>query len=166
MSLTDQGSPTLAVDELDALDAWWRAANYLSVGQIYLLSNPLRRRVQHAVDRRFNRARYDAETLVAAFTARLRQTVDLDTVQGDLVGVIDAAFQPAHVSVTASSDGHATRLRSLVIASDARAEVDIGRVDPGAVVVLDVNADVPVVAEREQFGTGGTGLSNGTGIAG
>jgi hypothetical protein len=34
MSVTDQGSPTLAVDELDALDAWWRAANYLSVGQI------------------------------------------------------------------------------------------------------------------------------------
>jgi len=63
------------------------------------LFNPLRRRVQRAVDRRFNRARYDAETLVAAFTARLRQTVDLDTVQGDLVGVVDAAFQPAHVSV-------------------------------------------------------------------
>ena len=63
------------------------------------LFNPLRRRVQHAVDRRFNRARYDAETLVAAFTARLRQTVDLDEVQGDLVGVVDAAFQPAHVSV-------------------------------------------------------------------
>ena len=41
MSVTDQGSPTLAADELDALDAWWRAANYLSVGQIYLLSNPL-----------------------------------------------------------------------------------------------------------------------------
>jgi len=63
------------------------------------LFNPLRRRVQHAVDRRFNRPRYDAEVLVAAFTARLRQTVDLDTVQGDLVGVVDAAFQPAHVSV-------------------------------------------------------------------
>jgi hypothetical protein len=63
------------------------------------LFNPLRRRVQHAVDRRFNRARYDAETLVAAFTARLQQTVDLETVQGDLVSVIDAAFQPAHMSV-------------------------------------------------------------------
>ena len=68
------------------------------------LFNPLRRRVQHAVDRRFNRARYDAETLVAAFTARLRQTVDLDTVQGDLVGVVDAAFQPAHVSVWLSRE--------------------------------------------------------------
>jgi hypothetical protein len=63
------------------------------------LFNPLRRRVQDAVNRRFNRARYDAETRVAAFTARLQQTVDLDTVQGDLVSVIDAAFQPAHISV-------------------------------------------------------------------
>jgi hypothetical protein len=63
------------------------------------LFNPLRRRVQRGVDRRFNRARYDAEMVIAAFTARLRQTVDLDTVQGDLVGAVDAAFQPAHVSV-------------------------------------------------------------------
>jgi hypothetical protein len=63
------------------------------------LFNPLRRGVQRAVDRRFNRARYDAEAVVAAFTARLRDTVDLDLVQGDLVGTVDAAFQPAHVSV-------------------------------------------------------------------
>jgi MFS family permease len=63
------------------------------------LFNPLRKRVQHAVDRRFNRARYNAEAIVATFTARMRQTVDLDTVRGDLVGVVDEAFQPAHVSV-------------------------------------------------------------------
>ena len=63
------------------------------------LFNPLRKRVQHAVDRRFNRARYNAEAIVAAFTARLRQTVDLGTVQGDLVGVVHEAFHPAHVSV-------------------------------------------------------------------
>jgi hypothetical protein len=62
------------------------------------LFNPLRRRVQHAVERRFNRARHDAEMVIAAFTARLRLTVDLDTVQGDLVAAVDAAFQPAHVS--------------------------------------------------------------------
>ena len=72
------------------------AASTLLVAALF---NPLRRRVQHAVDRRFNRARYDAEIVVAAFTARLRQTVDLDTVQGDLVGAVDAAFQPSHVSV-------------------------------------------------------------------
>ena len=63
------------------------------------LFNPLRKRVQHAVDRRFNRARYNAEAIVAAFTAGLRQTVDLDTVRSDLVGVVHEAFQPAHVSV-------------------------------------------------------------------
>ena len=63
------------------------------------LFNPLRRRVQRAVDRRFNRARYDAEAVVAVFTARLRQTVDLDAVQDDLVGTVSRAFQPAHISV-------------------------------------------------------------------
>jgi hypothetical protein len=66
---------------------------------IAALFNPLRRRVQRAVDRRFNRARYDAEAIVAAFTARLRQTIDLDTLRGDLAGVVDEAFQPSHVSV-------------------------------------------------------------------
>jgi hypothetical protein len=66
---------------------------------IAALFNPLRKRVQRAVDRRFNRARYDAEAIVAAFTARLRQTIDLDTLRGDLASVADAAFQPAHVSV-------------------------------------------------------------------
>jgi hypothetical protein len=66
---------------------------------IAALFNPLRRRVQHLVDRRFNRSRYDAEAIVAAFTARLRHTVDLDTVRHDLLGVTERAFQPTHVSV-------------------------------------------------------------------
>jgi hypothetical protein len=66
---------------------------------IAALFNPLRRRVQNLVDRRFNRSRYDAEAIVAAFNARLRHTVDLDTVRNDLLGVTDSAFQPAHVSV-------------------------------------------------------------------
>jgi hypothetical protein len=66
---------------------------------IAALFNPLRRRVQRAVDRRFNRSRYDAEAVVAAFTARLRHTVDLDTLRRDLVGVTQDAFQPVHVSM-------------------------------------------------------------------
>jgi hypothetical protein len=66
---------------------------------IAALFNPLRKRVQRAVDRRFNRARYDAEAIVTAFTARLRQTIDLDTLRGDLANVAHEAFQPAHVSV-------------------------------------------------------------------
>jgi hypothetical protein len=66
---------------------------------IAALFNPLRKRVQRAVDRRFNRARYDAEAIVTGFTARLRQTIDLDTLRDDLADVAYEAFQPAHVSV-------------------------------------------------------------------
>ena len=76
---------------------------------IAALFNPLRRRVQRAVDRRFNRARYDAEAIVAAFSARLSRTIDLDTIRGDLVGVVHEAVQPAHVSVWLPGAGpHAT----------------------------------------------------------
>ena len=60
---------------------------------------PLRRRVQRAVDRRFNRARYDAEQIVAGFAARLKDAVDLHALQDDLAGVIHQALEPAHVSV-------------------------------------------------------------------
>jgi hypothetical protein len=63
------------------------------------LFNPLRRRVQRGVDRRFNRARYNAEAVVAAFHTRLRQTIDLDAVRDDLVGTVHQAFEPAHASV-------------------------------------------------------------------
>jgi hypothetical protein len=63
------------------------------------LFNPVRRRVQHAVDRRFNRARYDAEHMVAAFAARLQEAVDPDAVRADLTGVVHSALEPAHVSV-------------------------------------------------------------------
>jgi N-terminal 7TM region of histidine kinase len=63
------------------------------------LFNPLRRRVQRAVDRRFNRARYDADTAITTFAAQLREAVDLDTVRADLLGAVHAALEPAHVSV-------------------------------------------------------------------
>jgi hypothetical protein len=73
------------------------------------LFNPLRRRVQHAVDRRFNRARYNTEAVVAGFTARLRQTVDFEAVRGALVGVVTEAFQPSHVSLWLTSGDSAQR---------------------------------------------------------
>jgi hypothetical protein len=63
------------------------------------LFNPLRRRVQLRVDRWFNRARYDAEQTVTAFAARLKDTVDLDSVRDDLATVIHQALEPAHVSI-------------------------------------------------------------------
>ena len=69
------------------------------------LFNPLRRRVQLAVDRRFNRARYDAERTVAAFAARLKDAVDLDSVRDDLAGVVHKALEPAHVSVWINDRG-------------------------------------------------------------
>ena len=69
------------------------------------LFNPLRRRVQRIVDRRFNRARYNADTTVAAFAARLQDAVDLDAVQDDLASVVHRALEPAHVSVWISQDG-------------------------------------------------------------
>jgi hypothetical protein len=63
------------------------------------LFSPLRRRVQRAVDRRFNRTRYNADKTVAAFAARLKDAVDLDSVRDDLAGVVQQALEPAHVSV-------------------------------------------------------------------
>ena len=74
------------------------------------LFNPLRRRVQRAVDRRVNRSRYNAEAVVAGFTARMRQTVDFDAVRDDLVGVVHEAFQPTQVSMwlVEAGSGHDT----------------------------------------------------------
>jgi hypothetical protein len=69
------------------------------------LFSPLRRRVQRGVDRRFNRARYDADKTVAAFAAGLKDAVDLDAVQADLASVVQRALEPARVSVWISQRG-------------------------------------------------------------
>jgi hypothetical protein len=69
------------------------------------LFNPLRRRVQRIVDRRFNRTRYDADRMVAAFAARLQDAVDLDSVRDDLAGDVHQALEPAHVSVWINERG-------------------------------------------------------------
>jgi len=63
------------------------------------LFNPIRHRVQRVVDRRFNRARYDAVATVAAFTARLRDAVDLETVRSELLETVNRSVEPAHASV-------------------------------------------------------------------
>jgi hypothetical protein len=65
---------------------------------------PARRWVQHAVDRRFNRARYDADQTVAAFAARLKDAVDLDAVRDDLAKMVQASLEPAHISVWIKPD--------------------------------------------------------------
>ena len=66
---------------------------------------PVRRRVQHAVDRRFNRASYDADQTVAEFAARLQDAVDLDAVRDDLAGVVQAALEPAHLTLWTAPRG-------------------------------------------------------------
>jgi hypothetical protein len=69
------------------------------------LFNPLRRRVQQVVDRRFNRARYDADRMVGAFAARLKDGVDLDSVRDDLTRTVHQSLEPVHVSVWISRHG-------------------------------------------------------------
>jgi hypothetical protein len=72
------------------------AASTLAAAALF---SPARRRVQRAVDRRFNRARYDADQTVMAFAARLKDAIDLDSVRGDLTHVVSGALEPAHLSV-------------------------------------------------------------------
>jgi hypothetical protein len=72
------------------------AASTLTAAALF---SPLRRRVQRAVDRRFNRARYDADQTVAAFAAQLQDAVELDAVCDDLARAVHQALEPASVSV-------------------------------------------------------------------
>ena len=72
------------------------AVSTLAVAALF---HPLRRRVQASVDRRFNRAHYDAERIVETFTARRRDDVDLDAVRADLLSAVRETMQPSTMSL-------------------------------------------------------------------
>jgi hypothetical protein len=71
------------------------AATLVAAGVV----QPLRRRVQGAVDRRFNRASYDARRVIEAFSARLRDQVDADAVHADLLSTVELVVAPTTASV-------------------------------------------------------------------
>jgi hypothetical protein len=75
--------------------SWAVAGATLAVAALF---QPTRQRIQHAVDRRFNRRRYDLAATIEAFSARLRDQVDLDTLSAELVGIVDQTMEPTMIS--------------------------------------------------------------------
>jgi hypothetical protein len=90
------GMVVLATDVLPFSSPVAVAASTLTAAALF---NPLREQVQHLVDRRFNRSRYDADTIVTSFATRLREAVDVDIIRRELLHAVGQAVEPAHASL-------------------------------------------------------------------
>ena len=100
------GIVLLATREVSINEPVAVAGSTLAVAALF---NPLRRRVQRAVDRRFNRARYDADNIVTAFAARLQDAAGPDSVQEALASTVQNALEPTYLSVWLKLEQEGTR---------------------------------------------------------
>jgi hypothetical protein len=97
------GAYAAGVVALGALFNQGRHPSSLTVAAVTLavaaVAQPARRVIQQAVDRRFNRRRYDATRIIGAFSARLRSEIDLDTLAGELLDAVKQTMQPTQASL-------------------------------------------------------------------